>query len=215
MIDNSYITGIVDELQKSNKRLKNTIDCLTGAISSKEKRLMLYKDFEKDLTDGLSKLEKRHQKLMEIEKNVLSFAPPESCGSNKGDKKQLMTEEHKYLRECTLSYERRILLSRMKLRLYHDRRDLSMLRKNLNAFEGGGFSREEDEKIEHSLKTQIKNLKHYINHEKYRIAREKHPLAREHEAAAIIQAFWRGYITRRNLKTKKTRQNSAREDVKH
>ena len=89
----------------------------------------------------------------------------------------------------------------MKLKLYHDQRDYTMLRKNLSGFEGGSISLSEDKMMEESLKIQIKNIQTHIKHEKERIEKCRSPIAIQHDAACSIQSAWRGFSVRKKIKS--------------
>lgn len=119
---------------------------------------------------------------------------------------QDLLEKNKELVEIALAQERRMLLGKMKLRLCHDHRDLSQLRRVLNKLEGGGETFMEEERITNSLKVAISNLRAAIARERERIRIEKLPSIELFDAAVIIQKTWRGYRYRQlnNIKKDKS-----------
>ncbi|EAY20538.1 IQ calmodulin-binding motif family protein [Trichomonas vaginalis G3] len=202
IFDLQTLKAKIEELEKKNARISNKITHLQGAMVSQQQRTLLYNDFEMDLEDDLKSLEKRFTKLNEITKEINAFAdptkntydyiPPRIEEENYPERTK-QRRENEILAQQALYNERKIMLLEMKLKLNHDRRDLALLRSNLNLFEGGGNSITSDREIEENLKIQIENIKMHQNHEKRRIEHEKSPIISLHDAATTIQSLWRGY----------------------
>ena len=200
------------ELTNKNRRLRNTVNHLQGALVSQKQRDLLYKDFEQDLFEDVNSLEQRLNKLEQLTKDVNKFSSPNrelypttSKKNTPNEPEESLrakaTEEHHRLTQEALFNERKIVLMRMKLKLCHDRRDLVALRDNLNMFEGGGKTMMLDKEMEETLKIQIHNIKMKQLHEKERIEREKSPNIEFHDAATSIQSAWRGFKCRMNFKS--------------
>ena len=211
IFDVNPLKQTISDLRNRNRRLKNLITHLQGALVSQQQRDLLYQDFEQDLMEDVLSLEKRLEKLDELTKNVNKFAPPNKDvfalpspkilrESTEESLRTKATQEHQKLTQQALYNERKIVLMRMKLKLCHDRRDLVALRENLNMFEGGGKTMILDKELEESLKIQIHNIKLKQLHEKERIEHEKSPNIQMHDAATAFQSLWRGYKTRMNFK---------------
>lgn len=196
------IKATIEDLEIKNKRLSNKITHLQGSVVSQKQRTLLYNDFELDLEDDLKSLEKRYRTLNEVWKDVNKFANPtkdvydyipQNIENEHFSDRTKLRRENEVLAQQALFNERKIMLLEMKLKLCHDRRDLALLRSNLNLFEGGGNSLTSDKEIEEALKIQIENIKMHQNHEKRRIEHEKSPIIALHDAATVIQSVWRGY----------------------
>ena len=226
IFDVNPLKQTISDLRNKNRRLKNLITHLQGALVSQQQRDLLYQDFELDLMEDVNSLEKRLEKLDELTKNVNKFAPPNKDVFAHPSPKILResveesfrtkaTQEHQKLTQQALYNERKIVLMRMRLKLCHDRRDLVALRENLNMFEGGGKTMILDKELEETLKTQINNIKMKQQHERERIEHEKSPNIELHDAATAIQSLWRGYKTRMNFKEYNEKNQPHPEENEH
>ena len=123
--------------------------------------------------------------------------------SSKNNKESLarqeLIKENEKLREIALNQERLLLIQKMKLRMCHDHRDLSSLRKILDQLEGGTFSKDEEASDISHCKIKISNLKSKIARERHRITSLGQPKSREEQAALTIQSAARGFLTRLRL----------------
>ena len=113
--------------------------------------------------------------------------------------RQELIKENEKLREVALNQERLLLIQKMKLRLCHDHRDLSSLRKILDQLEGGTFSKDEEANDIAHCKIKISNLKAKIARERHRITSLGQPKSKEDQAAVTIQSAARGFLTRMKL----------------
>jgi hypothetical protein len=97
-----------------------------------------------------------------------------------------------------------MIAAKLQLRLHHDHRRLCGLKRQLAVLNGEeAESGEDDESEVQRNKERARNLRRAIEHEKARLVRlTVRPTAPE-LAAELIQRYWRGFATRRNLREKK------------
>jgi hypothetical protein len=88
--------------------------------------------------------------------------------------------------------EQRILVARLKLRIYHDHRDVCASRRRLARLRRGEEVPAEDE----SEKVRIHALKNAISCERRRVRYLKSREVDMHESAVVIQKHWRGFWSR-------------------
>jgi hypothetical protein len=185
-------------------RIRTTIDRLTGAMTLLADRRATFKDFTQELRILEDRLDARFAGIGTAESMVKLFRqtpddPPARLARPStavNVERQKLLQENRRLTEIALGQERVVLVQKMRLRLYHDHRDVCRLRRILNKMEGGGDDYAEDESITEKLKSRTQNLRRAIERERERIARLSGPQARRHEAAAIIQKAWRRYLYR-------------------
>ena len=180
--------------------LRQTIERLNGAVTTLSYRKALYKEFDQDLRAAALRLSSRFENLNAAEEVVKSFRQDTQFtavdpNSQISEKQRLLVDNKKMI-ETALAQERCILLHKMKLRLYHDHRDLSHLRRVLNKMEGGGGDYREDEEITENLKAAIGRLRDGIEAERERIRIATLPDTDEYDAAVIIQKNVRGFLYR-------------------
>ena len=190
----------VEDYQTRVNNLRQTIERLNGAVTTLSYRKALYKEFDQDLKAAALRLSNRFENLTAAEEVVKSFRQDTKftavdANSQISEKQRLLVDNKKMI-ETALAQERCILLHKMKLRLYHDHRDLSHLRRVLNKMEGGGGDYREDEEITENLKSAIKRLRDGIEAERERIRIASLPDTDEYDAAVIIQKNVRGFLYR-------------------
>lgn len=191
----------VEDYQARVNNLRQTIERLNGAVTTLSYRKALYKEFDQDLKAAALRLSNRFENLTAAEEVVKSFRQDTKftavdANAQISEKQRLLVDNKKMI-ETALAQERCILLHKMKLRLYHDHRDLSHLRRVLNKMEGGGGDYREDEEITENLKSAIKRLRDGIEAERERIRIASLPDTDEYDAAVIIQKNVRGFLYRR------------------
>jgi hypothetical protein len=112
-----------------------------------------------------------------------------------GELKTKVRAQHEQLAEQALTNERMIILTRMQLRLFHDNRDLDVLRRRVEELITGGHSENDTEN--ERLRMQCRRLKKRIAYEKDRIRKESWVCANEYYAAVAIQSAWRAFASRK------------------
>jgi hypothetical protein len=111
-----------------------------------------------------------------------------------------LLKENDRLREVALHQERLYLIQKLRLRLYHDHRDLAALRRFLRGWKAGekefsnGNDLEQQQEVE-KTKMRVANLKTQISRERWRL-RVISELTREDKAAIVIQSLCRGFLQR-------------------
>jgi DNA repair exonuclease SbcCD ATPase subunit len=191
-----HLNQQIAEYKKKTSRLQTTLNRMDHAMTRLPERKALYKEFEDDLSEVETRLDERFDELSKSESLVKLFRQtPDEVPKHPRDRHNLI-QENEDLIQLTLAQEREMLVLKMRLRLWHDHRDLSRLRRLLNKLEGGGEDYSEDEDITAKLKSGIRNLRDAIPRERERIRILKLPDTDEHDAASIIQKNWRGYAYR-------------------
>ncbi|KAK8860253.1 hypothetical protein M9Y10_011918 [Tritrichomonas musculus] len=205
-------TKNINQLKKSvnyyetkNKEIQETIDLLNGAMETMDERRQLFKLFDRDLNTIYDRLDQRFTELFDTENIIKSFrqAPEgkttldkvQTLPTKEIDRKQLLNINQELV-QMALAQERQMVVMKMRLRLCHDHRDLSRLRRILNKLQGGGSDYREDEEITAQLKKSIHHLKFAIAQERERIRLLQLDGMEEHEAATIIQKQVRGFLYR-------------------
>jgi hypothetical protein len=181
--------------------LRTTIDRMTGAMTLLDARKAAFREFNQDLALLEQRLDDRYASVSAAESLVTLFRqtpdePPVKLvrpSNAVSVERQKLLLENRRLTQLALGQERFILTQKMRLRLFHDHRDVCRLRRILNKLEGGGSDYSEDENITEKLKSRIHNLRRAIEGEQDRIAKLSNPQMERHEAATIIQKVWRGY----------------------
>jgi cysteinyl-tRNA synthetase len=197
-----HLTDQIKDYEQKTDRLKTTLDRLDLAMTRLAERKALYKEFEDDLSEVETRLDRRFEELSAAESLVRLFRQTPDESPVHPRKRHNLMRENEDLIEIALAQEREMLVLKMKLRLWHDHRDLMRMRRILNKLEGGGGDYSEDEDITSKLKTSIRNLRDAIPRERERIRVLKLDDGGEHDAAAIIQKTWRGYAYRLALNPK-------------
>lgn len=220
--DISNLEKLFEKQLEKNIRLKNSCRYLLGPAKTIGERKNLLKEFEKELSEDSVLLKKRYHLINSLEKLINKYSPPPMCeyglsnnpnySDESADFRAKMNKENEMLSSYVKYLEKKIIVMKMKLKLYHDQRDYATLKKNLNAFESGSSPVNEDEEIENKIKTQIKNIRTYMKYEKERIEKCKSPLFHQHDAACSIQSAWRGYAVRKKIKSAANAQLSDNHD---
>jgi hypothetical protein len=99
--------------------------------------------------------------------------------------------------DSALFQEQQILIAKLKLRLFHDHRDLCRAKQQLVSVRENAPIQE----VDGGQKERIQILKNAIEHERWRIALLNSEHADLHLAAMIIQKTWRGYAHRKHNPT--------------
>jgi hypothetical protein len=219
--------GIQDEIVRLQKQLsqfrqKNTELKSRVAHFIHDSTELLIQDFKRDLDRAQRQLEGRQKKIGELEQIVTLFRHqtlpivPQSPAYERrmpsprkfvmsmpsiNEQKMYIKTEHEELAEKALENERFIILSRMKLRLCHDHRDLASLRKQLEALNES--EADESEQTTDELRGRCRVVKSAMDYEKERIRKERWTCADEFFAAVSIQSSWRGFAYRRELEMAK------------
>jgi hypothetical protein len=193
------LTNQIKEYEQKTSRLKTTLDRLDLAMTRLAERKALYKEFEDDLSEVEARLDQRFDELSQAETVVRLFRQTPDETPLHPRKRHNLLKENEDLIQIALGQEREMLVLKMKLRLWHDHRDLMRMRRILNKLEGGGGDYSEDEDITSKLKASIRNLQDAIPRERERIRVLKLDDGGEHDAAAVIQKNWRGYAYRLSL----------------
>ncbi|OHS99115.1 IQ calmodulin-binding motif family protein [Tritrichomonas foetus] len=199
----NMLKNSINFYKQKNNQLKETIDLLNGAMETMDERRALFKQFDKDLQEIFSRLDQRSLELTNAESKVKSFRQtPEGMStivniplSSNSERQKLLTDNEKLV-QLALAQERQMVIMKMRLRLFHDHRDLSRLRRILNKLEGGGSDYREDEEITSNLKSSIQTLRKAIGRERERIRLLELNNMDDHDAATVIQKTWRGYYYR-------------------
>lgn len=191
--------------ETKNREIQNTINLLNGAMETMDERRQLFKQFDRELNTIYNRLDNRFTELSNAESIIKSFRQaPEgkstldkihTLPTNQIERNKLL-DINQELVQMALAQERQMIVMKMRLRLCHDHRDLSRLRRILNKLEGGGSDYREDEEITAQLKKSIHHLKSAILQERERIRLLQLDGMEEHEAATIIQKQVRGFLYR-------------------
>lgn len=210
----------IEEYTKKNDEIRETINLLNGAMETMDDRRLLFKEFDRDLNQIYDRLDRRFKDLEFAENLVYSFKQDleghslyekvPNLPTNENRKKLL--EDNQQLVHTALAQEREMILKKMRLRLNHDHRDLSRLRRILNKLQGGGSDYREDEEITTELKNSIHILKDSIIRERERIRLLELPGMEEHDAALIIQKHVRGFLYRLKYCSKQKQLLSSRNE---
>jgi hypothetical protein len=115
---------------------------------------------------------------------------------NWNDRRAVMRENEE-LRELALNSDRRLVLQRMKLKLYHGRRAVEALRCFWN------FPGPDEEEMIQILKVKNDNVLYRIGLEKARIQELRTNQSEEKKAAISIQSLVRGFLVRRRIRIKR------------
>jgi hypothetical protein len=198
------------ELESSIGRLTNFADCESG-------RPAMIAAFSRDLDCLRKRLELRQARLIELERQVTLFRPEEAPVAAPPTRHELrmppprrfvlsledaprqkahIRREHAQLASEVLANERLIVLTRMRLRLAHDHRDLAALRRRLERLFAGGEDEDGAEARARTLREQCRTVAAAIRAEKDRIKQENWVCADEYFAAVAIQSAWRGHACR-------------------
>lgn len=217
----------INSYETKNKEIQDTINLLNGAMETMDERRQLFKMFDRELNTIYERLDNRFSELSSAESIIKSFRQaPEgkstldkihTLPTNQIERNKLL-DINQELVQMALAQERQMIVMKMRLRLCHDHRDLSRLRRILNKLEGGGSDYREDEEITAQLKKSIHHLKSAILQERERIRLLQLDGMEEHEAATIIQKQVRGFLYRiKNCQkpkpnTSKTDKNNEEEE---
>jgi hypothetical protein len=209
----------ISEFREKAATFSTTVSRMTGAMTILDSRKAAFREFNDDLILLEDRLDSRYAGISAAESLVRLFRqtpddPPVRLArpSNAASlERQKLLLENRKLTEIALGQERFLLVQKMRLRLYHDHRDMCRLRRVLNKLEGGGEDFSEDEDISEKLRSRIYNLRHAIQREQGRIAALSNPQMERHEAATAIQKAWRGYCYRRIVKADGTPRPSTPE----
>jgi hypothetical protein len=198
------------EYRKKADELRATIERLDGAMSYLSDRRAMCKEFDEELDLFDQGLSQRLEALDKTDTLVKQFRqspdPPRDVDPfSQKTERQILMERNKRLIETALGKGRQMVLMKMRLRLYHDHRELDRLRSVLNEMEGGSSHYSEDAEITEGLRTAIRNLRIAINWERERVRVLSLPDTSEFDAACVIQKVWRGYWYRYRLGPKDRR----------
>lgn len=195
----------INYYEMKNREIRETINLLNGAMETMDERRQLFKQFDRELNTIYDRLDNRFSDLSNAEGILKSFRQaPEgkstldkihTLPTNQIERNKLL-DINQELVQMALAQERQMIVMKMRLRLCHDHRDLSRLRRILNKLEGGGSDYREDEEITAQLKKSIHHLKSAILQERERIRLLQLDGMEEHEAAIIIQKNVRGFLYR-------------------
>lgn len=114
--------------------------------------------------------------------------------------RQELIKDNEELRTVALNQARLILLQKMKLKLCHDHRDLSALRKILDDIIGEKPTIDDERAMAEVYKVKIGNLKSRIAGERRRIEWIANKATTDDKAAIKIQSAMRGFLHRRENK---------------
>jgi chromosome segregation ATPase len=200
----SHMKRQISEYREKAASCTTSISRLTGAMTVLDARKAAFREFNHDLSLLEDRLDERYTNISDAEAMVRLFrqtpdVPPTKLvrqSNTVSVEAQKLLLENKKLTETALGQERFMLVQKMRLRLYHDHRDICRLRRVLNKLEGGGGDYSEDEDISEKLRSRIRNLRRAIEREQGRIAALSTPQMDRHDAATAIQKAWRGYYYR-------------------
>jgi DNA repair exonuclease SbcCD ATPase subunit len=213
----------ISDFKEKSTALRTTVSRMTGAMTILEARKAAFREFNQDLNRLENRLDERFTNITAADCMVKLFrqTPDEIPAKLVRPSKTVSVErqklllENRRLTELALGQERCMLIQKMRLRLFHDHRDVCRLRRILNKLEGGGGDFGEDEDITEKLKSRIHNLRKAIGREQERISRLTNPQMERHDAATAIQKTWRGYWYRMRMREQGTaRPSSPHEEQK-
>ena len=186
----------VVELQDENDLLRSTLTAFS-TIQNPESVDFLLGQFQSEISEFSKRLDERSTMIASVSKKLGKTKPAMIDGTEnqQEQKKILMAENHKLVARA-LYLEKQMIAAKLRLRLNHDHRDLSHLRRVLNKMEGGGGDYREDEEITENLKAAIGRLRDGIEAERERIRIATLPDTDEYDAAVIIQKNVRGFLYR-------------------
>jgi hypothetical protein len=202
--DLQRFTILVATYSEENGRLRDTLAALHSVGSGPQPASYLLGQIEQDLTLLSSRIDARAAALRSVghlvtrSKEVLLGAADGRVG-----KPQLLLENGRLVQRA-LFLERQMIAAKLQLRLHRDHSGLCRLKRRRAILSGDAAESVEDDESEvQRNKERARNLKRAIKHEKMRLARlTVGPTARE-LAAELIQRYWRGFATRRNLRPKR------------
>jgi hypothetical protein len=99
--------------------------------------------------------------------------------------------------DSALFQEQQILIDKLKLRLFHDHRDLCRAKQQLELVRKNERIPEPD----HHQKARVRTLRNALEHERWRIALLNSENADLHISATMIQKTWRGFAYRKHNPT--------------
>ena len=154
----------------------------------------LEQQFDKRISSLVSRIESRHARVTELSKES-SLLSPVISGKEEGHGKMRLLHENECLVRTALRLERDTVIERLRLKVYHDHREVQRLKA---MFENVKEDRPIDEGVTRKGqgKDVIKHLKEMIERERERIAALQSPTYVWDAAATNIQRIWRGYLAR-------------------
>lgn len=183
---------ICDNYEKENRQLRMLI---TNLKNSQEIPAHLQNCFERRIAKLEVRVSDRLSQLSSIEKDSKSSRVLFSgILDDKAEKTKLIGENDRLV-QIALHQEQRALTDRLKLRVYHDHRQLYKIRELFERAKKGEEIQERDEEDD-NRRTQIHNLKSAIEYEKWRISSLQSDQCDVNEAASLIQKTFRGYLQR-------------------
>jgi hypothetical protein len=172
--------------ERQNSDLKQLVHSLGGG---KGVDTFLSSHFKDKLQNLSRRVNGAFGRLTEIEKEVKSTRV--LCFGwfdDRCEKARVLGLNDRLIQHALLN-ERRILVARLKLRIYHDHRDVCAARRRLWQLR----RREEEVTDDDTEKVRIGILKNAILSERRRITYLKSREMELHESAVVIQKHWRGF----------------------
>lgn len=187
---------LVKDYEEENIRLRRLLNAFNTAEDNQESKDLIFSQFEEDLDLFQQRIDKRSLALNSIEKKVTRKREEEvKLNENSCEKTQLLVENQQLVNKA-LFLEKKMIASKLRLRLSHDHRDFCSLKRQSNQLSQNDMENNEEDEI-YVNKMKIHNLKSAIEHEKSRLMRITVPPTLEEEAAESIQRIWRGYSIRK------------------
>lgn len=179
-------------LEQENKRLRSLVNAFK---SNRKESLILNAYFNERLSSLESRVVERLARVDGIEKDAKSACLRVGADPTSSLGKTQLLDENTRLVQIALHQEQETVLSRLKLRVFHDHRQIQWL-KNLfeRARKGEKLDVVNDDIFDR--KARLRELRAAIDYEKWRIAVLRSPQYEVNAAATVIQKTWRGYIQR-------------------
>lgn len=192
---------IIQNCEYENKILKDTIKSFNNIKTSNDSFIFLYRSFETDINRLAQILEDRYKYIVNVEnKFIFNSDKSEVRSSRNPTNRSQLLQDYTNLVKKLITLERKKACHNLKVKLFHDHRNLYQIKHDLNRIIHPEKSKSYDEEQILANKLCIKNLHGYIEHEKNRIKYLSEEKNEYTEAAIIIQSHWRRYLAEKKYK---------------
>lgn len=189
----------VEKLRNENEYLRNLLHALQQFNNTHNPPSFLIRHYQNSISSFFQSINDKSDRISKLETEIKSRRLSYDDNIASTIKKTQLLSEHNYLVDLALSHNHNQVVSRLKLKLSHDLRELMKLKTYANAFlDGMDIDFEFDDQQIKSKKEKIVNLRAAIEFEKSRINFLQLPGADLNEAATLIQKCWRGHHFRQN-----------------
>ena len=193
--------NLISNYETENSFIKETIAAFNELNTNKSAGDFLLSQFDLELQELTKRINSRFEKIdsiiakSKIKKQRTLNVIDGSCEKSKA------IEENKFLINQVMELEQQNVLAHIKIRAWHDHRDLCKLKLDVENFDSGEQTETEKEILKNKLI--IRNLKKYIQHEKTRAIQKLIKQTPEDEAATKIQSTWRMFKGKQEMKEAK------------